>query len=148
MKRSKKLKRSKRISHSRTFKRLLASSRKHIHTISNRSFDKSSVTRMSLPNNKYIQPPSRRSYLTKDLTKLGPILNKKRSQASWFTKLTSQSSLQTKMSINVGHYYRSPRTECKRHGYNQKRCNNDPRCIMNSRGCQIDTIGNRHVIKR
>ena len=114
-----------------------------------KSVQKDTSTRVSLPTKKSRRNPLRRSYLSKDLSELQLSLHKKRPQAPWISRLaTSQKSLERKKSIKVGHYYRSPRTECKRHGYNQAKCNNDPRCIMSARGCQMATIGVRHVVKK
>ena len=117
---------------------------------------KDTSTRVALPIKKSRRNPLRRSYLSKDLSELQLSLHKKRPQAPWISRLASpdrkKSTLlspeRLRKSIKVGHYYRSPRTECKRHGYNQAKCNNDPRCIMSARGCQMATIGVRHVIKK
>ena len=121
---------------------------------------KRSETKAPLPFKKSRRNPLRRSYLSKDLSELQLSLHKKRPQAPWISRLTTtkssperkKSTLPTearlRKSIRVGHYYRSPRTECKRHGYNQAKCNNDPRCIMSARGCQMATIGVRHIVKK
>ena len=117
---------------------------------------KDTSTRVALPIKKSRRNPLRRSYLSKDLSELQLSLHKKRPQAPWISRLASPdrkkstniSGDRIQKSIKVGHYYRSPRTECKRHGYNQAKCNNDPRCIMSARGCQMDTIGVRHVVKK
>ena len=117
---------------------------------------KDTSTRVALPIKKSRRNPLRRSYLSKDLSELQLSLHKKRPQAPWISRLASPdrkksilpSEGRVRKSIKVGHYYRSPRTECKRHGYNQAKCNNDPRCIMSARGCQMDTIGVRHVVKK
>ena len=121
-----------------------------------RKVQKDTSTRVSLPTKKSRRNPLRRSYLSKDLSELQLRLHKKRPQAPWISRLASPerkknilpSESRVQKSIKVGHYYRSPRTECKRHGYNQAKCNNDPRCIMSARGCQMATIGVRHVVKR
>ena len=167
MKRSKRVSKSKRGSNS---KRVLSPSAK-IKRRKTKSVKKSTSTRISysrslaakptslvvkrietkepLPLKKSRRNPLRRSYLSKDLSELQLSLHKKRPQAPWISRLTTtKSSPERKKSIKVGHYYRSPRTECKRHGYNQAKCNNDPRCIMSARGCQMATIGVRHVVKK
>lgn len=174
MKRSKRVSKSKRVSNS---KRVLSPSAK-IKRRKSKSVKKSTSTRTSLvvkkaplPLKKSRRNPLRRSYLSKDLSELQLSLHKKRPQAPWISRLTTtkssperkRSTLLTssqlrgsaslaearpRKSIKVGHYYRSPRTECKRHGYNQAKCNNDPRCIMSARGCQMATIGVRHVVKK
>ncbi len=112
-----------------------------------RKTKRSTKTRIAIPKPKKIQSrPLRRSYLTKDLSKLNLHLGKRRPQESWISRLKTNPRQSNK--IHVQHYYRSPRTECKRHGYDQSKCNNDPRCIMSSRGCQMATIGVRHVVKK
>ena len=169
MKRSKRVSKSKRgsnsnkkrVSNSRSLvaKRVLSPSAK-MKRRKPKSVKKSTSTRASLvvkrsekkaplPIKKSRKNPLRRSYLSKDLSELQLSLHKKRPQAPWISRLTTtKSSPERKKSIRVGHYYRSPRTECKRHGYNQAKCNNDPRCIMSARGCQMATIGVRHVVKK
>jgi hypothetical protein len=172
MKRSKRVSKLKRVSNSRSLvaKRVLSPSAK-IKRRKPKSVKKSTSTRISysrslaakptslvvkrietkapLPLKKSRRNPLRRSYLSKDLSELQLSLHKKRPQAPWISRLTTtKSSPERKKSIKVGHYYRSPRTECKRHGYNQAKCNNDPRCIMSARGCQMATIGVRHVVKK
>ena len=153
---------SKRVSNSRSLvaKRVLSPSAK-MKRRKPKSVKKSTSTRISvpvkrtekkepLPVKKSRRNPLRRSYLSKDLSELQLSLHKKRPQAPWISRLatTKSSPDRKKKSIRVGHYYRSPRTECKRHGYNQAKCNNDPRCIMSARGCQMETIGVRHVVKK
>jgi hypothetical protein len=155
---------SKRVSNSRSLvaKRVLSPSAKiNIKRRKPKSVKKSTSTRAALvvkrtetkeplPVKKSRRNPLRRSYLSKDLSELQLSLHKKRPQAPWISRLatTKSSPDRKKKSIRVGHYYRSPRTECKRHGYNQAKCNNDPRCIMSARGCQMETIGVRHVVKK
>jgi len=136
-------------------KRVLSPSAK-MFRVKSKSIQKSTSTRVSLPTKKSRRNPLRRSYLSKDLSELQLSLHKKRPQAPWISRLASpdrkKSTLlspeRLRKSIKVGNYYRSPRTECKRHGYNQAKCNNDPRCIMSARGCQMATIGVRHVVKK
>ncbi len=140
---------SKKVSHSHSLvaKRVLSPSAK-IKKQGTRNSKHSIKTRVSIPTVKYQQTrPLRRSYLTKDLSKLNLHLGKKRPQESWIARLNTGKNRQSNK-IHVQHYYRSPRTECKRHGYDQSKCNNDPRCIMSSRGCQMATIGVRHVVKK
>ena len=151
---------------SRLAKRVLSPSA-NIKRRKPKSVQKDTSTRVALPIKKSRRNPLRRSYLSKDLSELQLSLHKKRPQAPWISRLASpdrkksilpsegrvqKSTLlspeRLRKSIKVGHYYRSPRTECKRHGYNQAKCNNDPRCIMSARGCQMATIGVRHVVKK
>ena len=91
------------------------------------------------------QNKRRRSYLTKDLSKLQ--LNWSKRRSSGMNRLSHMQSPHSKK-IHVRYYYRSPKTECKRHGYNLERCKSDPRCIMSARGCQMATIGQRTIVHK
>jgi len=132
-------------SRSKPAKRVLSPSARIKKKQGSRKSTRSVKTRISIPKPSY--SPRRRSYLTKDLSKLNLHLSKRRPQESWIARLSTGKNRQSNK-VHVQHYYRSPRTECKRHGYDQSKCNNDPRCIMSARGCQMATIGVRHVVKK